>query len=313
MNVVQTREELAAARAELGSRVGLVPTMGALHAGHRTLVERAVAENDDVTVSIFVNPMQFGPNEDLDRYPRTMDADLAMCEAAGVELVFTPTPAVVYPNGTAEVTVDPGPLGTVLEGRSRPTHFRGVLTVVAKLFSLVRPDQAYFGEKDYQQLALIRRMVRDLDLGYSGHPGPRARGTAGTLGVVGCPTVREPDGLAMSSRNIYLSAADWQRALGLSQALRDGAEAGAKGADAVLDAARAQLSDVDVDYLELRDPDLGPAPERGAARLLVAARVGPTRLIDNAPVSLGDPLSLGYQVPLGDPVPPRDPASQGDD
>jgi pantoate--beta-alanine ligase len=273
MVVPRTRAGLAAARARLTGRLGLVPTMGALHEGHRRLVERAAAGSDAVAVSIFVNPTQFGPTEDLATYPRDLAADLALCRAEGVRLAFVPDVAEMYPGGSTEVTVAPGPLGTVLEGRVRPTHFAGVLTVVAKLFNLVRPDVGYFGEKDYQQLVLIRRMVRDLDLGVQ---------------IVGCPTVREPDGLAMSSRNRCLSTVDRQRARALSRALRAGAEAGVKGADAVLDAARAELSDVDTDYLELRDPDLGPAPERGPARLLVAARLGTTRLIDNISVSLGD-------------------------
>ncbi len=282
MNVATTRPTLVSGVAAAGTRgapdpgvgrIGLVPTMGALHRGHRELIRRAVADSDAAVVSIFVNPLQFGANEDLDRYPRPFEADLAMCREEGVALVFAPDRATMYPNGRPEVGIDPGPLASVLEGRSRPGHFAGVLTVVAKLFHLVRPDMAYFGEKDYQQVTLIRAMVRDLDLG---------------IHIVGCPTVREPDGLALSSRNAYLSTVDRQRALALSRALSAGAGVAAEGADAVLKRAGDELSDVDTDYLELRDPDLGPAPRRGEARLLVAARVGTTRLIDNIPVQLGE-------------------------
>jgi pantoate--beta-alanine ligase len=254
--------------------------MGALHAGHRALIRRAVADNDAVLVSIFVNPLQFGANEDLDRYPSSLDADLAMCREEGVAAVFAPDRATMYPNGSPQTGIDPGPRAAVLEGRSRPGHFAGVLTVVAKLFHLVGPDSAYFGEKDYQQLTLIRGMARDLEFG---------------VDVVGCPTVREPDGLALSSRNAYLSTVDRRRALALSRALFAGAAVGAEGPDAVrkraaeeLAAGGAGLEPVDTDYLELCDPDLGPAPRRGSARLLVAARVGATRLIDNIPVTLGE-------------------------
>jgi pantoate--beta-alanine ligase len=178
----------------------------------------------------------------------------------------------MYPGGWPETTVTPGRLGSELEGASRPGHFAGVLTVVLKLLHLTRPHRAYFGEKDYQQLTLIRRMVRDLDL---------------DVQIVAVPTVREPDGLALSSRNRYLTAGEREKALALPHALRAGAAAGPDGAQAVLDAATAELTGLDVDYLELRDPDLGPAPSSGPARLLVAARIGTTRLIDNVPVNLG--------------------------
>jgi pantoate--beta-alanine ligase len=225
-------------------------------------------------VSVFVNPMQFGPGEDLDRYPRTFDADVELCDREGVDIVFAPTVDEVYPGGMPQVTVDPGPLAKLLEGRSRPTHFHGVLTVVAKLLGLVRPDVAVFGEKDYQQLTLIRRMVADLCMG---------------IHVVGGRTVREEDGLALSSRNRYLDADQRRSALALSAALRAGADAGSAGPDAVRRAALAVLEAAegfDVDYLELTAPDLGPAPEQGEARLLVAGRVGTTRLIDNTAVTL---------------------------
>ena len=261
--------------------------MGALHDGHLSLMRRAreeVGEGGAVVVSVFVNPTQFGPGEDLDRYPRTLDADLEGCASEGVDVVFTPSVDEMYPQpgGRAEsrfeggVRVDPGPLGDVLEGASRPGHFAGVLTVVAKLFGLVRPDVAVFGEKDYQQLALIRRMAADLCLG---------------VDVVGAETVREPDGLAMSSRNRYLDGDQRTEAVALSRALFAARDAAERGADAALGAARAELRRthlVDLDYLEVTAPHLGPAPAGGPARMLVAARVGSTRLIDNVALHLGE-------------------------
>jgi pantoate--beta-alanine ligase len=275
MMVVQSRADFFAARAELSKPIGLVPTMGALHAGHESLLRTARAECESVITTNFVNPMQFGPSEDLARYPRTLDADLALCEAIGVDLVWAPTLADVYPQGgAATVTVSPGPLGDLLEGEVRPGHFTGVLTVVAKFLNLVRAGRAYFGEKDYQQLTLIRQMAADLDL---------------DAAIVGVPTVREPDGLALSSRNVYLSATDRRHALALSRALFAGRNASDAGALAVITTATAVLAAEDglaVDYLELRGADLGEIPEHGTARLLVAARVGPTRLIDNVAVEL---------------------------
>jgi pantoate--beta-alanine ligase len=258
-----------------GRRVALVPTMGALHEGHRELIRHARrAPGATVTaVSIFVNPLQFAAGEDLDRYPRPLEADLEVLRAEGVELAFTPGVDTMYPEG-AQTRVHPGPLGDELEGAVRPGHFTGVLTVVAKLFGIVAPDVAFFGEKDYQQLVLVERMARDLDL---------------PLSVVGVPTVREPDGLALSSRNAYLSPADRERAVVLHRALVAGAGVSARGPRAVLDAARAVLAQeaaVEVDYLELRDTDLRPDPAAGRARLLVAARLGTTRLIDNTAVQL---------------------------
>jgi pantoate--beta-alanine ligase len=251
--------------------------MGALHEGHRALVRAARARAASVVVSVFVNPTQFGPGEDFDRYPRTWDADLAALAEEGADVVFHPPVEEVYPPGSLGVTVDPGPLGGVLEGAVRPGHFAGVLTVVAKLFGLVRPDVALFGEKDYQQLTLIRAMARELALG---------------LDVVGVPTVREDDGMALSSRNRYLSPEERVRAATISRALRAGAAAGPLGADAVRTAAAEVLAtapELVLDYLELTDPDLGPVPAAGPARLLVAARAGSTRLIDNVPVTLGAP------------------------
>jgi pantoate--beta-alanine ligase len=270
--LVRTRAELAAARARVTGSLALVPTMGALHEGHAELIRHATTLADAVAVSIFVNPLQFGPAEDLDRYPRTPERDIELLDRLGVGLVFAPSAAEIYPDGPPAVTVDPGPLGALLEGASRPGHFAGVLTVVAKLLGLVRPDVAVFGEKDYQQLALIRRTVADLELG---------------VRIVGAPTVREPDGLALSSRNRYLSPEQRRQALALSRAMRAGAGEGPNGASAVLKAATEELRGIDVDYLALRGVDLGPAPPAGPARLLVAARVGTTRLIDNVPLTLG--------------------------
>jgi pantoate--beta-alanine ligase len=274
--VVETVADLRRLRDDLPGPVALVPTMGALHEGHRTLVRAARQRAASVVVSVFVNPTQFGPGEDFDRYPRTWDADLAALAAEGADLVFHPGVEDVYPPGSVGVTVDPGPLGSVLEGAVRPGHFAGVLTVVAKLFGLVRPDLALFGEKDYQQLTLIRAMARELAMGVE---------------VVGVPTVREDDGMALSSRNRYLDPEQRAASAAISAALRAGAAAGPDGGDAVLRAARSVLSaepSLLLDYLELTDPDLGPVPTAGAARLLIAARAGTTRLLDNSALQLGE-------------------------
>jgi pantoate--beta-alanine ligase len=273
--VAESVADLRRLRARLPGPIALVPTMGALHEGHRTLVRAAREAAGSVVVSVFVNPTQFGPGEDFERYPRTWDDDLAALAEEGADLVFHPQVEDVYPPGAVGVTVDPGPLGSVLEGAVRPGHFAGVLTVVAKLFGLVRPDLALFGEKDYQQLTLIRAMARELALGVE---------------VVGVPTVREDDGLALSSRNRYLDERQRAAALTISAARRAGAAAGPQGAGAVLAAAGAALDAEPAlvrDYLELTDPDLGPVPVAGPARLLVAARAGTTRLLDNVPVELG--------------------------
>ena len=267
-----TRADLAAARALLPGPVVLAPTMGALHAGHARLLGAArtlAGPRGSVIVSIFVNPLQFGPNEDLDRYPRTLDADLAICAREGADLVFAPAAAEVYPGGPPEVTVDPGPAGQQFEGEFRPGFFGGVLTVVLKLLHLTRPAVAVFGQKDAQQLALVRRMVTDLNLDVVIEP---------------VPTVRDADGLAISSRNRFLSAADRAVALALPRALRAGqAEAGG-GADAVLAAAwavlRAQPA-LAVDYVALVDPGTFGAAGTGSALLVAAARAGTTRVIDN--------------------------------
>ena len=277
--LAHSREELrdALAGGGLEGPVALVPTMGALHAGHASLFARArdeVGPAAPVVASVFVNPMQFAPGEDLDRYPRSFEADLEICAEQGVDIVFAPSVEEVYPGGDPEVWVDPGPLGEVLEGKSRPGHFRGVLTVVAKLFGLVRPDVAVFGEKDYQQLTLVRRMVEDLCMG---------------VRVVGAETVREPDGLAMSSRNRYLEGDLRWRAGAIARTLFAARNAALHGADVAIGAARHELRHargVDLEYLELTGPDLGPPPESGPARLLIAARVGPARLIDNLALDL---------------------------
>jgi pantoate--beta-alanine ligase len=277
-----TRADLTgalAARGDDGAPVGFVPTMGALHQGHMALIRHCreeIGPDGALVVSIFVNPTQFAPGEDLDRYPRTLEADLVACAEAGADIVFTPSVEEMYSHGLeGGVMVDPGPTGTILEGASRPTHFRGVLTVVAKLFGLVRPDVAVFGQKDYQQLALIRRMAADLCLGVQ---------------VIGAETVREPDGLALSSRNRFLDPTQRARAVALSRALRAGEASAYAGADSALAAARSVLDGaegIELDYLALTAPDLGDAPVTGEARMLVAARLGSTRLIDNVALVLG--------------------------
>ena len=257
-----------------GRRVMLVPTMGALHDGHLSLVRAAKrVPGSVVVVSIFVNPLQFGADEDLDAYPRIVDADLALLRGEGVEIAFTPSAAAMYPDGP-RTAVHPGPLGSELEGAARPTHFAGMLTVVLKLLQIVHPDRVFFGEKDYQQLVLVRQMVADLNV---------------DTRVVGVPIVRELDGLAMSSRNRYLDPAQRELAGLLSAALLAGTHAASGGAEAAVRAARAVLSEIpaiDVDYLEVRDPELGPAPLHGPARLLVAARLGTTRLLDNVAIEI---------------------------
>jgi pantoate--beta-alanine ligase len=276
--LARTRTELAAARSRLPGRVAVVMTMGALHEGHATLFRRARERYDSVIVTIFLNPLQFGAGEDLAKYPRTFDADLEICRREGVDVVFAPGPDVVYPDGDPGIRVSAGRLGGMLEGASRPGHFDGVLTVVAKLFHLTRPDAALFGQKDAQQLLLIRRMARDLDF---------------AIEVIAVDTVREPDGLAMSSRNAYLSALDREVALTLVNALREGIAHAPEGASAIRRAARDVLASEPLcraDYLVLVGADtLQDVPEwyRGEALLAVAARVGTTRLIDNMLVTVG--------------------------
>jgi pantoate--beta-alanine ligase len=273
MMIVSPLEELRFARAMLDEPVGLVPTMGYLHEGHLSLVRRAAEECASVVVSIFVNPTQFGPSEDLAAYPRDMDRDLRLLESLGVDLVWTPTPEIMYPNGyqtwvQVEALTDP------LEGAMRPGHFRGVTTVVAKLFNSVQPAKAYFGQKDAQQVAVIRRMARDLNF---------------PLEVVVCPTVREPDGLAMSSRNAYLDPGQRQAATALYRALsaaKEAHEAGERSAEALRTIMRETLAAeplADMQYVSCAD--YGTLEEldtvSGKALLSMAVFVGKTRLIDN--------------------------------
>lgn len=259
--------------------VALVPTMGALHAGHEELLRHARPLADRLVVSIFVNPTQFAPDEDFDIYPRTLDTDLEVCASAGVDVVFLPDAETVYPGGIHDIVmVDPGPLGQILEGASRPTHFRGVLTVVAKLFGLVRPDVAVFGQKDYQQLVLIRKMAREL---------------CQDVQIVGCPIVRGDDGVAMSSRNRYLTSSERAAATALYRALNAGVDEAHAGAESVLKAAGDVLYSapgIDVDYLRLTDAELGDPVPGHDARLLVAARVGEPRLLDNTGLVLGSEI-----------------------
>ncbi|ABD13721.1 pantothenate synthetase [Frankia casuarinae] len=279
----------------------VVMTMGALHEGHASLLRAARAQADQVVATIYVNPLQFGAGEDLDRYPRTLAADLDVCAGEGVDLVFVPR-AIHDPPPL--VRLQAGPLGELLEGAARPGHFDGMLTLVGTMLHLVRPDLAFFGRKDAQQLVCIRRMVADL---------------AFDVTVIGVETVREPDGLAMSSRNVYLTPDQRRSALALSRALAAGARAQAGGRDTVLATAREVLAaadGVDVDYLALASPDDLRPVRSGPALLLVAARVGTTRLIDNidlvlppespAPAPTGTPASAGSPAVTPRPDRPAD-------
>lgn len=267
------RERTKLIRAD-GATIALVPTMGALHAGHMALVELAKGEADHVIVSIFVNPRQFGPNEDLKKYPRPEDQDATMLAEAGVTALWTPPVEEVYPDGFS-TSISVARLGDVLEGTARPGHFDGVATVVAKLFNQVRPDIAIFGEKDWQQLAIIRRMARDLDF---------------DLEIIGLPTQRDADGLALSSRNAYLDAAQRKAAVALPRALLEAGAAIEEGGEigkALSDARSGiEAAGFAIDYVELADAaTLQPMTELDReARLLAAARIGSTRLIDNIPV-----------------------------
>jgi len=275
--VIHTRAELTRACDEArarGATVGLVPTMGALHEGHLSLIDRAQSEGATfVVITIFVNPLQFGEGEDLDRYPRTLAADVAACEARGVHLVFAPDEGEMYDDAFS-TTVSVAGLTSDLEGAHRPGHFDGVTTVVTKLLNLAAPCIAIFGQKDYQQQAIIRRMTRDLDI--------RAR-------VVTAPTVREHDGLALSSRNRYLTGEGRERATGIVVGLR-AADAlfrrGVRDPDVLVDAVRAEISERfdDIDYVRIVDPEMLTPLAKGASRALVvvAAHIGGTRLIDNA-------------------------------
>ncbi len=258
-----------------GSTLGLVPTMGALHEGHLSLIRAAKRQCDRVAVSLFVNPTQFAPGEDLDKYPRTFEADCALLQREGVDLLFAPTPEAMYPAGTAgQASVDVAAIGARLDGRSRPSHFRGVATVVAKLFHIVGPDVAFFGQKDAAQVAVLRAMVRDLDF---------------PVELMVCPTVREADGLALSSRNRYLSAEERVQALAIPHALETAGTVAASGCEsphmleAMLRADLNRAPGLRLDYAEVVDPDtlLPVADLRGGALIAVAAFVGATRLIDN--------------------------------
>ena len=282
MRVARSSAELVGLRAEVpaGHRVGFVPTMGALHDGHASLVAQARELCDTVVVSIFVNPLQFGPNEDYARYPRPLETDLERCAELGVDLVFVPAVSDLYPTGR-QVSVSAGTMGTVLEGAARPGHFDGVLTVVLKLLNLVRPQVAVFGRKDAQQLACVQRMVVDLNLG---------------VRVVGVPTVREPDGLALSSRNVFLTPTERALALDLPTALQRASgqptlREALAAAHAVLD--RAGLDpDFDLDYLTAVSPETFAevaSDAGGEVLLVVAATVGATRLIDNTLLHLREP------------------------
>lgn len=273
MRVIATIDEFRAARAALPGTVGLVPTMGYLHEGHLSLVRRARAENDHVVTTIFVNPMQFGPSEDLARYPRDLPRDLALLESEKVDLVFAPDVAAMYPPGFGTF-VDAGPIATPLEGAVRPGHFRGVATVVCKLFNITTPHRAYFGQKDAQQTLVIRRMTLDLNL---------------PVEIVVCPIVREPDGLAMSSRNVYLNPEERRAATVLFRALQAAQErflAGERNGDALRAAMRAVIDAEPLarpDYVSVADLDDLHELEEVTTRALasLAVRIGTTRLIDN--------------------------------
>jgi pantoate--beta-alanine ligase len=275
MRIVRDLPALRAATETMrraGERVALVPTMGALHAGHLALVAAARREADRVITSIFVNPLQFGPNEDFSKYPRTEEADLSALEAAGCDIAWLPTVDVMYPSGAATAIEVAGP-SEGFEGAARPGHFRGVATVCCKLFSQTQADVAVFGEKDWQQLQVIRRMVADLDL---------------PIRILGHPTVRDADGLALSSRNRYLSPAERAKAVMLPEAMREAANAMLHGAaiESALDAARDGLAAAGfaVDYLALVEPATLRPTEALPARMVAAARLGAVRLLDNMPV-----------------------------
>jgi pantoate--beta-alanine ligase len=273
MKTLTTIREVREWRRAGPGRLGLVPTMGYLHAGHVSLVEAARRENDRVAASLFVNPTQFGPAEDLLRYPRDLPRDMRLLEAAGCDLLFAPPPEEMYPPGF-ETTIDVGSVAATLEGARRPGHFRGVATVVLKLFGIFEPDRAYFGQKDAQQLAVIRKMARDLDL---------------TVGIVGCPTVRETDGLAMSSRNVYLTPEERRAAPALYRALeaaRGRWAAGERNAEALRKTMHSVLAGEDrirVDYVSVADPETCRELDTvsGPALLSLAAFLGKARLIDN--------------------------------
>lgn len=256
-----------------GLTVGLVPTMGYLHEGHQSLIKKAVEENDRVVVSVFVNPIQFAPNEDLETYPRDLEADKRLCDSTGADLIFHPTPDEMYPDGfSTHIQMDN--LTKELCGKTRPTHFGGVCTVVGKLFNIVQPDKAYFGQKDAQQLAIIKRMVRDLNF---------------DIEIVGCPIIREPDGLAKSSRNTYLNADERKAALILSKAIKLGEELVADGERNALTVIKAMTDKINteplarIDYVNVVDAlSIEPLDVvKGEVLVAIAVYIGKTRLIDN--------------------------------
>lgn len=275
--IQETREAVKQWRKE-GLSVGFVPTMGFLHEGHKSLIDKAVEQNDRVVVSVFVNPMQFGPTEDLDKYPRDLAADTRLCEAAGANLIFNPEPSEMYDEGFCSFVDMNGPTAELC-GKSRPTHFRGVCTVVNKLFNIVQPDRAYFGQKDAQQLSVIRRMVKDLNI---------------PVEVVPCPIIREADGLAKSSRNTYLNPEERQAALILSRAVKVGqhcVELGERDTHKVVDAMKALIETepmARIDYVEAVDLDSVQKVDRveGEVLFAMAVYVGKTRLIDNFIVNI---------------------------
>jgi pantoate--beta-alanine ligase len=277
VSVEEVRGALARSRLE-GRTIGFVPTMGALHEGHLSLVRASQRHADVTVVSIFVNPTQFGPTEDFDAYPRDLEGDVALLAAEGADVLFTPTVGVMYPPG-ADTRVDPGALGAVLCGAARPGHFTGVATVVTKLFEIVSPDIAFFGEKDYQQLKILQKVARDLDM---------------PVKVAGCPIVREPDGLAMSSRNRYLTHEQRSHAMVLHRALSaasDAARAGETDAEALARGVRQAIEReecVELEYAVVVDAEtLSPVTVlQRSARAMVAARVGSARLIDNVAITL---------------------------
>lgn len=284
MIIARSADEVRAAAPD---GVAFVPTMGALHDGHASLIRLAAGYGGPVVVSDFVNPTQFGPSEDFERYPRDLDGDAAIAEAAGADVLYAPAVGEVYPDGFA-TAVDPGPLADDLCGRSRPGHFTGVATVVVRLYGLVRPTRAIFGRKDYQQLILMQRVARDLALGVE---------------VVPAPTVREADGLALSSRNRYLDPEERERAARVPAALRALAAAYADGErDAVALLAAPDLDGLDLEYLELRADDLGPHDPARAAVALIACRVGATRLIDNVLLDPAHPDRAALELAAKEPA-----------
>ena len=276
MTIIRSASRMAAVSRRLqreGRRIGVVPTMGCLHEGHRSLIRRAASQNDAVIVTVFVNPLQFGPREDFRRYPRTLTRDIHLARSAGADVVFAPSMEQIYPRG-CQTRVEPGPLAQRWEGRARPGHFRGVATVVAILFELTRPTRAYFGQKDYQQTLVVQQLIRDLRLPIALHV---------------LPTVREPDGLALSSRNAYLSASERQQAVALHRALgaaRAHIRSGERHAEPIIEAMRRLISEAPsarIDYVTIVDAKtLAPLWRlRGRVAVLLAVWIGRTRLIDN--------------------------------